>query len=153
MEERIAKSMEKFGMTYMELLRKVAVTCDEFVLFVREKTYSPDMNEWPRKCGDIFYDFPILSSFGTCFVTNSDYNLTWVFRNYSDKLINLISDHLSFFIQLILRYTLPIGFALIFFSWEYIKKGYIPFLLIPMFAKEYIHNGRRVHYYHYSSWW
>ena len=76
MEARISKSMEKFGMSYLELLRAVAVTCDEFVLFVRQKTYSPNITEWPRKCGDIFYDFPLLGSFGTCFLTNPDYNLT-----------------------------------------------------------------------------
>ena len=78
MEKRISNSMEKFGLTYMELLRKVAVTCDEFILFVREKTYSQNMADWPNKCGDVFYDFPILSSFGTCFMTNIENNLTWV---------------------------------------------------------------------------
>ena len=76
MEKRISNSMEKFGLTYMELLRKVAVTCDEFILIVREKTYSQNMADWPNKCGDVFYDFPILSSFGTCFMSNTENNLT-----------------------------------------------------------------------------
>ena len=43
MEKRIDSALEKHNMTYLEMLRKIAITCDEFILFVREKRYSPDM--------------------------------------------------------------------------------------------------------------
>ena len=37
MEAAISASMARHGLTYLQLLRRVAVTCDEFILFVREK--------------------------------------------------------------------------------------------------------------------
>ena len=37
MEALISGSMARHGLTYLQLLRRVAVTCDEFILFVREK--------------------------------------------------------------------------------------------------------------------
>ena len=37
MEALISASMARHGLTYLQLLRRVAVTCDEFILFVREK--------------------------------------------------------------------------------------------------------------------
>ena len=37
MEALISASMARHGLTYLQLLRSVAVTCDEFILFVREK--------------------------------------------------------------------------------------------------------------------
>merc|ERR1711953_46493 len=95
MEKRISNSMEKFGLTYMELLRKVAVTCDEFILFVREKTYSQNMADWPNKCGDVFYDFPILSSFGTCFMTNIENNLTITTTGFTERITILLDTKIT----------------------------------------------------------
>ena len=37
MEAAISASMARHGLTYLQLLRRAAVTCDEFILFVREK--------------------------------------------------------------------------------------------------------------------
>ena len=75
-KERIAAAMTKHSLSYLELIRRVAIDCDDFILFVREKTYPKDMSLWPRKCGDIFMAKPILTSFGTCFMTNPEYNMT-----------------------------------------------------------------------------
>ena len=76
MENRIDEALTKHSLTYLELLRNVAVTCDEFILFVREKKYSPDFRKWPKKCGEVFLEQPILTSFGTCFINNPNYELS-----------------------------------------------------------------------------
>ena len=76
MEETINSAMKKHDLTNLELIRKVAISCDDFILFVREKVYPDDMNQWPRKCGDVFMETPILTSFGTCFMSNPEYNMT-----------------------------------------------------------------------------
>ena len=36
-------SLAAHNLTYLQLLRRLAITCDEFILFVRETRYSPDM--------------------------------------------------------------------------------------------------------------
>ena len=41
--------MAQHNLTYLELLRKLAVDCDQFILFVRDKSFESDMNEWPEK--------------------------------------------------------------------------------------------------------
>ena len=76
MENRVESAMVKHNLTYLELLRKVAISCDEFVLFVREKKYPADIREWPQKCGEIFLPQPIFTPFGTCFKSNPNYELT-----------------------------------------------------------------------------
>ena len=43
MEARVQASLAAHNVTYLQLLRRLAITCDEFILFVREKRYSPDM--------------------------------------------------------------------------------------------------------------
>ena len=43
MEARVSASLAAHNLTYLQLLRRLAITCDEFILFVREKRYSPDM--------------------------------------------------------------------------------------------------------------
>lgn len=73
METRVEEAMETHNMTYLQLLRKVAISCEEFVLFVREKSYPEEITEWPDKCGDIFLTQPIFTPFGVCFKTNPDY--------------------------------------------------------------------------------
>ena len=75
MENRIDEAMSKHNISYLQLLRNVAVTCDEFILFVREKKYNPDFSTWPKKCGEVFLEQPILTSFGTCFISNPNYQL------------------------------------------------------------------------------
>ena len=49
MDARISQSMAQHNLTYLELLRKLAVDCDQFILFVRDKSFESDMNEWPEK--------------------------------------------------------------------------------------------------------
>ena len=78
MEARIDAALVKHNMTYLEMLRKVAITCDEFILFVREKKYDPEFATWPKKCGEVFSEIPILTGFGTCFITNPDYKIRCV---------------------------------------------------------------------------
>ena len=41
--------MAQHNLTYLELLRKLAVDCDQFILFVRDKSFEAEMNEWPEK--------------------------------------------------------------------------------------------------------
>ena len=88
MEKRIDSALEKHNMTYLEMLRKIAITCDEFILFAREKKYDPKFETWPKKCGEVFSDIPILTGFGTCFITNPSYKIRWV---ASVKFLQLIS--------------------------------------------------------------
>ena len=70
MEARLVDAMKKFNLTRLEMFRKVAVKCEEFIHFVREKSFGPDHYSWPLPCGDIFYNVPIFTPFGTCFTTN-----------------------------------------------------------------------------------
>ena len=37
MEARVSASLAAHNLTYLQLLRRLAITCDEFILFVREK--------------------------------------------------------------------------------------------------------------------
>ena len=74
MEQRISAAKAKHNISYLELLREVAVRCDEFVIFLRQKSYGPDPATWPRPCYHILSPLPILSPFGTCFTSQP--NLT-----------------------------------------------------------------------------
>ena len=47
MDDKIALSMEKYNLTYLELLRNLAVDCDQFILFVRDKSFGADYDSWP----------------------------------------------------------------------------------------------------------
>ena len=69
MEEKLNRSMEKFGLTRLELFRNIAVKCENFIVFVREISFGSDPKNWPRVCGEIFKILPILTPFGTCFTT------------------------------------------------------------------------------------
>ena len=51
MDARITQSLAQHNLTYLELLRKLAVDCDQFILFVRDKSFESDMTEWPDKYG------------------------------------------------------------------------------------------------------
>ena len=73
MEQRISAAKAKHNITYLELLREVAVRCDEFVIFIREKSYGPDPLGWPRPCGHLLSETPILSPFGTCFTSQPNF--------------------------------------------------------------------------------
>ena len=33
------------------------------------------MFQWPRKCGEVFSELPILTGFGTCFILNPSYSI------------------------------------------------------------------------------
>ena len=33
------------------------------------------MLQWPRKCGEVFSELPILTGFGTCFILNPSYSI------------------------------------------------------------------------------
>ena len=69
MEQRLNKSMEKFGLTRLELFRNIAVKCENFIVFVREISFGSDPENWPKVCGEIFQTLPILTPFGTCFTS------------------------------------------------------------------------------------
>ena len=47
MDNKIALSMAKFNITYLDLLRKLAVDCDQFILFVRDKSFGGQYDSWP----------------------------------------------------------------------------------------------------------
>ena len=49
MEARISQSLAQHNLTFLELLRNIAVDCDQFILFVRDKSFESDMEEWPEK--------------------------------------------------------------------------------------------------------
>ena len=49
MDARITQSLAQHNLTYLELLRKLAVDCDQFILFVRDKSFESDMTQWPEK--------------------------------------------------------------------------------------------------------
>ena len=75
MENKLLNSMEKFGLTRLELFRKVAVKCENFIVFFRESSFGSDTTQWPKICGDLFYPLPMFSPFGTCFTTVSNLRL------------------------------------------------------------------------------
>ena len=72
MEEKLLKSLKKFGLSRLELLRNVAVKCDQFIIFMREQSFGSVQRNWPTVCGDVFDTIPILSPFGTCFTSKID---------------------------------------------------------------------------------
>ena len=80
MEKKLIHSMEKFHLTRLELFRKVAVKCENFIVFFRESSFGPDTSKWPKICGDLFYPIPIFSPFGTCFTTVFNLRLVWCMR-------------------------------------------------------------------------
>ena len=49
MEARIALALATHNLTYLELLRGLAVDCDQFILFVRDKSFESNMTRWPAK--------------------------------------------------------------------------------------------------------
>ena len=42
MEERINEAIKIHNVSYLEFLRDIAVNCDQFIFFVREKSFGPD---------------------------------------------------------------------------------------------------------------
>jgi len=95
MENRIDEAMSKHNISYLQLLRNVAVTCDEFILFVREKKYNPDFSTWPKKCGEVFLEQPILTSFGTCFISNPNYELSTTSTGFIERMTILLSTYVD----------------------------------------------------------
>ena len=73
MEERINEAIKIHNVSYLEFLRDVAVSCNDFIFFVREKSFGPDWDTWPQICGKIFSNVPIMSPAGTCYTTHPDY--------------------------------------------------------------------------------
>ena len=51
MDARISEAMARHNLTYLGLLRKLAVDCDQFILFVRDKSFESEMDQWPEKYG------------------------------------------------------------------------------------------------------
>ena len=49
MDEKISLSMAKHNLTYLELLRTLAVDCDQFILFVRDKSFGGQRDKWPAR--------------------------------------------------------------------------------------------------------
>ena len=80
MEKKLLNSMETFGLTQLELFRKVAVKCENFIVFFRESSFGSDTTKWPKICGDLFYPIPMFSPFGTCFTTVSNLRLVLCMR-------------------------------------------------------------------------
>ena len=52
MDARISEAMVNHNLTYLGLLRKLAVDCDQFILFVRDKSFESEMDQWPEKYGN-----------------------------------------------------------------------------------------------------
>ena len=113
MEARIALALATHNLTYLELLRSLAVDCDQFILFVRDKSFESNMTRWPAKygavmqwcsqcgmscisylrCGSIFSSTPIFSPLGTCFTTSPSLSLTATSTGVSERLTILLSSH------------------------------------------------------------
>ena len=55
--------------TFLDLLRAVAIDCDDFVMHMNSKVLSRNTQNKNRKCGDLFNQQPIFSPIGTCFTT------------------------------------------------------------------------------------
>ena len=53
MDQKLNRSMEKFGLTRLELFRNIAVKCENFIVFVREISFGSDLENWPTVCGEI----------------------------------------------------------------------------------------------------
>ena len=51
MDAKINQSMATHKLTYLELLRSLAVDCDQFIFFVRDKSYAKfgEYDKWPKK--------------------------------------------------------------------------------------------------------
>ena len=90
MEIKLQETMNRFNLTRFELFQNIAVRCENFIGFVREKSFGPDFSLWPQICGDIFYDIPIFTPFGTCFTTKMTFRC--VIRIDISILINLSSE-------------------------------------------------------------
>ena len=81
MEEKLLGVMDKFGLTRLELFRKIVVKCEDFIAFVRENSFGSDPANWPKICGDIFYNIPTFTPFGTCFTTKITVRLVNLFQS------------------------------------------------------------------------
>ena len=95
MDERIETAMSTHNVSYLELLRDLAVDCDQFVLFLREKSFGPNWEEWPSFCGDVFSPIPIFTPFGTCFTTQANYSLQYGFTFLLSLFIYLLHFNLA----------------------------------------------------------
>ena len=98
MEERIKAAMEWKNVTYLELLRDVAISCNDFVLFLREKSdssYGSDLREWPAPCGDIFSPLPLMTQFGTCFTTNPNHTQITSSFGVTERMTIVLSTSVS----------------------------------------------------------
>ena len=77
MESRLEAAMETHNISYFDLLRDVAIDCNQFILFLREKSFGPNWAEWPSFCGEVFSEVPIFTPFGTCFTTATNFSLKY----------------------------------------------------------------------------
>ena len=75
METKIDATLKEHNISYLELLRELAIDCDQFLLFAREKNWGNDLSQWPAICGTVFSSVPILTPFGTCFTSNSNFKI------------------------------------------------------------------------------
>ena len=78
MEERILETMRQFTMTRLEIFQNIAVQCEDFIGFFRDKSFGTDYYSWPKICGEIFYNIPIFTPFGTCFTTKMSIRLVLI---------------------------------------------------------------------------
>ena len=97
MEGRIKSVMDSKNITYLQLLRNVSIDCEEFILFIRQKSdnFTEDSQSWPKSCGDIFSTFPILTPFGTCFTSHPNYSQVTSSVGVTERTTILLSTHLS----------------------------------------------------------
>ena len=65
MEEKLISKMKKFNMSRLDLFRNISVQCEDFIVFLRDKSFT--LETWPKLCGEIFHTTPILTPFGACF--------------------------------------------------------------------------------------
>ena len=97
MEERIKAAMKWRKVTYLQLLRDVAISCEEFVLFVRQKSddYGNNIRQWPERCGTVYSKVPVLTPFGTCFTTSPDYSHVTSSVGVTERMTLLLSTQVS----------------------------------------------------------
>ena len=97
MEGRIKSVMDSKNITYLQLLRNVSIDCEDFILFIRQKSdnFTEDSQSWPKSCGDIFSTFPILTPFGTCFTSHPNYSQVTSSVGVTERSTILLSTHLS----------------------------------------------------------
>ena len=97
MERRIKESMIRNKLTYLQLLRNVAIDCDEFILFLRQKSddFGEDRSLWPKTCGDIFSNIPVLTPFGTCFTTSPNYTQRTSSVGVTERMTLLLSTYVT----------------------------------------------------------